>query len=657
MTSVLPYGSWPSPISADDVARAGVRLYFPQVVGDEVWWIEGRPEEGGRQTVVRRDAGGHCTDLVPAPFNARSRVHEYGGLPYAAVPTPTGPALVFVHFGDQRMYRVEPGGTPQPLTPDPGTPSGLRYADLVPAPDGTSVWCVREAHDSTGRITRHIVTVPVDGSAAEDPGAVREVVSGSDFLAWPRPSRDGRRLAWIAWDHPRMPWDGTELRVADLGAHGTVERWDVVCGGPQEALYQPEWAGPDSLFVVSDRTGWWNLYEVGLRAQPRPLCPREEEFAGPLWTLGGTTYVVLDGGATLAAVHGTGTRALGLLDVASGQLRDLDLPYTWWEDELVGNDEFLAGIAGSPTQPSTVVGVDRRSGTAQPLRRSLDRLPDPRYLPATRTEALPGPGGREVHAVICPPANPDVTAPDGDRPPWVVMVHGGPTGNTSAVLSMETAFFTSRGIGVIDVDYGGSTGYGREYRERLRGLWGVVDVEDSVAAVQALVDRGEADGRRLAIRGGSAGGWTTLAALTLTDVFAAGTSYYGVAELVTFVADTHDFESRYIDGLVGPLPEAADLYRERAPLSHVDDLSCPVLLIQGDEDKVVLPAQSEMFRDALARKGIPHAYLLFRGEQHGLRKAESRVAALEAELSFYGQVMGFDPPGIPPLPLSDGSPG
>jgi len=651
------YGAWPSPIGASDVAVAGIRLSGPTTVhtdsGDEVWWAEARPTEGGRTVIVRRDAAGAVSDVLPAGWNARTRVHEYGGTAWLPLP---GGGLAFADWSDQRVYRLDPGSTaPTPLTPEPAEAAGLRYADPVLAPGGEEIWWVREAH-SDGTIRRHLVAVPVSGAAATDAAAVREIAGGSDFLAFPRPAPDGRRVAWIAWDHPRMPWDGTELRVGELGPDGTVTSVATVLGGPDESVLQPEWSDADTLYAVSDRSGWWNLYRLPAGGgEPEPLCPRAEEFGHPLWQLGMTTYAVLADGR-LVVRHGTDTLALGVLDPATGELTDLDLPYTLFGSVDVDGDTVLT-TAASPVEPPEVVAVDLPTGAVTVLRRSMAEPPDPAYLPQPRSIVVAGPGERDVHAHVYPPSSPDAVAPDGELPPYVVFVHGGPTSHSPAILDLEKAYFTSRGIGVIDVNYGGSTGYGRAYRERLRREWGIVDVEDCVAAVQALVRDGLADGERLGIRGGSAGGWTTLAALTTTDAFAAGVSYYGVAELIAFTADTHDFESRYIDGLVGTLPEDRDVYVERAPLSHVDQLSCPVLLLQGLEDKVVPPSQAELFAAALEKKGIPHAYLPFAGEQHGFRKQETVVAALEAELSFYGQVFGFEPPGVPVLPLTPGQEG
>jgi dipeptidyl aminopeptidase/acylaminoacyl peptidase len=633
MTST-PCGAWPSPITASDVAAASVGLSWPTPVGDEVWWTEERPAEGGRHVVVRRRADGSEQDLLPAPWNARTRVHEYGGASYVAA----GGDLVFTHFADQRLYRLTPGGTPSPLTPEPAEPAGDRYAELRVV--GGDVWCVRERHEA-GAVTRGLVAVPLDGSAQ-----VRELVGGSDFLAFPRLSPDGRHLAWVAWDHPRMPWDGTELRVAPVEG-GEVGTPRTLLGGPSESVLQPEWLSDATLSVATDRSGWWDLVTVDLDGTVTPLLALGEELAGPLWVLGYAWYAVLDDGSLLVT-HGD---RIGRLQ--DGTLTDLDLPLTVWYPDLATDGRRVVTVAASPTAGPAVVSVTA-DGTLDVVHASPPPPVGPEWLSVPTRETFPSAGGRVVHALVHAPTSPEASVPDGELPPYVVFVHGGPTAQTDATLDLEKTYFTSRGIGVVDVDYGGSTGYGRAYRDALRGQWGVVDVEDCVAAAQGLAAAGRADDGRLLIRGGSAGGWTVLAALTGTDAFAAGTSYYGVAELVRFAQDTHDFESRYLDGLIGPLPEALALYEERAPLAHVDGLSCPVLLLQGDEDEVVPPSQAELFRDALVAKRLPHAYLLFEGEQHGFRKAETVVAALEAELSFYGQVLGFTPPGVPVLALQPG---
>jgi dipeptidyl aminopeptidase/acylaminoacyl peptidase len=683
-TETASYGEWPSPIDGADVARKQVGLAFPTIDAAGVWWQELRPEQGGRLAVVCQGPDGISRDLLPMPWNARTRVHEYGGQSY--LPLPDG--FVFANFGDQRLYRcgiTDQAGPaqsgpaePEPLTPAAGADAAYRFADFVLSPDGAEVWCVRERHgasrdgaaqDGHGLITRAIVAVPLDGSAADDPAAIRVLVSGSDFYAYPAPSPDGTRLAWICWDHPRMPWDGTELRVAALDDDGPVSeksQQQLIMGCATESVLAPVWRDDRSLYAISDRSGWWNLYLADLLAFPRALCPREEEFAGPLWQLGLSPYAVL-GDGRIAVAHGTGETRLGVLDPETGQLTDVDLPYSVFVSGLRAAGQTVAAIAGGPTVPMTVISVevpapgDRRAEAARELNRGADSLPDAAYLPAPRAARLTGPSGSVVHALVYPPANPAVQGPDGERPPYIVWVHGGPTSQVVPRLDLEKAFFTSRGIGIIDVNYGGSSGYGRAYRERLRGQWGVVDVADVMTAALALAEAGEADGKRLGIRGGSAGGWTALAAVTSGiaaaeggprgAVFAAAASYFGVSDLRGFAAQTHDFESRYLDGLIGPLPECEALYTERAPVGHVNGATCPVLLLQGLDDPVVPPAQAESIAADLAAHGIPYAYITFEGESHGFRKAENIVTSLEAELSFYGQIMGFTPPGVPPVPL------
>ena len=643
------FGSWSSPLTAEQVADGEIRLSMPMPFESAVWWAEARPADGGRVAVVRRDASGTVADVLPPNFSARSRVHEYGGRAWLPLP---GGGLVFANWTDQRLYRLDPGSAdPVALTPEPPEPAGLRYADPVLAPDAGEVWWIREAHSPAG-ISRHLVAVPLDGSAT-----VREIVGGSRFLASPRPSPDGRRVAWLAWEHPQMPWDGTELRIGEIGADGTVASFETVLGSSTESVLQPEWADVETLWVISDRSGWWNLYRLAAAGgTPEPLCPRAEEFGAPLWVLGATSYAPLCDGR-LAVLHGTETTAARHPRPRHRRAR-----------RPSGCRIPRGHPRSGPTPP--VSTASRRVRRPRPASCGWIRPPGRRWRSASRSRIRrtrlcfraavdhrrPGPAAGTCTRTSIRRVRPDVVGPAGELPPFLVFVHGGPTAQSPLQLSLETAYFTSRGIGVVEVNYGGSTGYGRAYRDRLRGQWGVVDVEDCVAVAQALVADGSADPARLAIRGGSAGGWTTLAALTGTDVFTAGTSYYGVADLIPFAADTHDFESRYLDGLVGPLPAARQLYESRSPLSHVDGLSCPVLLLQGLQDEVVPPSQSEIFADALRRKGIPYAYLTFDGEQHGFRRKETVIAALEAELSFYGQVFGFDPPGVPVLPLERPAP-
>ena len=689
---IAAYGSWKSPISAADVAKGASGVTYPSIAGGEVWWQERRPAENGRTAIMASaGASGEPRELLPAPWNARTRVHEYGGKSYLAVPSLSlagGFDLVFANFADQRLYAAggsispgtgEAGIEPVPLTPADG---GFRFADLVLSPDGQEIWCVRETvrpvdgdgvpdgfHVGGGvAVRRDIVAVPLDGSAAADPAALRVLVSGAQFFAFPTPSPDGSQLAWINWNHPNMPWDGTELRVASVagapasGPTARVADAALVMGGQEESVLAPLWRDEATLYVISDASGWWNLYEVAATAGavPRPLHPLEEEFTGPLWQLGGRPFEPLDDGRLVVA-HGLGEYHLGLLDPATGALTDLDLPgYRTTGGDLAVSGNTLTTVAGGPSTPWSVLRV-AADGTAELMKKQLTAGPDPAYLPEARPVRLAADGGDGVvHAIVYPPANPAAQGPDGDLPPFLVHVHGGPTAQSVPVMSLEKAFFTSRGIGIIDVNYGGSAGYGREYRNRLRGQWGIVDVADVYTAALGLAEAGEADRARLGIRGGSAGGWTALAAVTsgpaLTGtkeaVFAAATSYYGVSDLRPFATDTHDFESRYLDGLIGPLPESDDLYTERAPVGHVTGLTCPVLLLQGLDDPIVPPSQSEAIAADLAAHGIRHAYIAFAGESHGFRKAETVIAALEAELAFYGEIFGFTPPGVPPIELS-----
>ena len=648
----LPYGSWPSPISAADIAGGSLRLDGARFVGDEIWWSEGVPAERGR-TAIMRGRGDDIEVLLPAPWSARSRVHEYGGGAWTADDEGT---VYFVEHSNQRVHRFSPGSRPEPLTPDDAAAS---FGDLVLA-EG-ALWAVRETDTGQPVPTRDIVRIPLDGRAAGDPSAIRSVVAGSDFLAYPAPRGD--RLAWIAWDHPDMPWDAAELRVGRLGHDGTVAEHVVVAGGrdgsgPVSAL-QPEWTGDDELTFIADipRDGHdarWNLHWVrfdGLTAVgPEPIMPADADTGGPLWNLGARWYAPLDDGR-LVAVQTNGSDQLVLIDPTCGGEDALDTPLSGGVllRDVRGGRVLLTG-AGA-TVPGGLWLLDVDAHTIEAVRGGVPSSGvDTSWMPRSSAITFPGPNG-EVHAFAYPPTNPEAQAPDDELPPYLVLVHGGPTTHVSGVLSIVVAYFTSRGIGVLDVNYGGSTGYGRAYRERLKGGWGVVDVQDTAAAARGLVEAGLADPRRIAIKGGSAGGWTVLCAVADTDVFSAGISRYGVADLRRLVADTHDFEARYLDGLVGPLPEAEDVYIARSPLSRPETLRTPLLILQGADDPVVPPSQSEALRDALAANGVPHAYILFEGESHGFRRGDTLQRAFEAELAFLGEVLGFETPGVPPIEL------
>ncbi|WP_259558242.1 S9 family peptidase [Brachybacterium sillae] len=583
------------------------------------------------------------------------------------------PQVVELPDGRRELWAVcEDHTRPAPADPTPAAGAGVGPAPVV------------DPH-----IERYLVAIPLDGSAAQDPARLRQITPSARFTAAARLSPDGRLLAWITWEHPRMPWDGTELHVAPMedpdGDGPVAVAGQVIAGGESVSVLQPEWVDEDRLILVSDESGWWNpwLWMDGMGL--RPVLQQDEEFAGPLWSIGTTWMHVLDTDRVLVQ-HGRAQQRLGVLDLRTARIADLDQPLTSLSAVAVGprgsgshggpvgsvgpvgpggaagsGGRALAILGASPTRfPALLRGrlVTDAQGAhwrdERVVRSSRTDTPDPAALPVVEELQVTTADGRVIHAVLHRPRLQGVEGPAGELPPFVAFVHGGPTSQAPLALNLAAALYTSRGIGVVDVNYGGSTGYGRAYRERLTGQWGVVDVADTVAVMEHLVAEGIADGRRLAIEGGSAGGWTTLACLTRTDTFAAGISRYGVADLEGLRRDTHDFESRYLEGLVGPWPEAAALYEERAPLHQVEGLSAPVLLLQGDEDRVVPPAQSEVFRDALAAKGIPHAYVLYAGEQHGFRRAETIHAATEASLSFYGQVLGFEVPGVPRLELTTG---
>jgi dipeptidyl aminopeptidase/acylaminoacyl peptidase len=642
--TVAPYGSWSSPIEAATVARAGRRLGAAAIAADgAVWWAEGRPDEGGRVTLMRRPPGGEPAEVTPAGTNVRTRVHEYGGGAWCLV---EADIAVFVDFADQRLYRQELGSEPVAISPEPGA-GALHYADMRPTPGGDRIVCVRETHGE-GEPVNEIVSLPLDGSAEP-----QVLAGGRDFYSFPRISPDGEWLAWTCWDHPNMPWDGTELWVAPLADSGE-ER--LVAGGPEESVFQPEW-GPDGrLHFVSDRDGWWNLYRArepaaelsGEEGTLVQLTEEEADLAHPQWLFGGATYAFLEGGSIVCVRCAGAEERLFLLRPEGWEPADLGLPFTsFGYPVLAARGNSVAFVAASPESEAAVVLHNVERGETELVRTSSEEPVDPAYVSLPRPVEFATGDGAVAHGFYYPPANPEFEAPEGELPPLIVESHGGPTSHATPALSREFLYWTSRGIGVVDVNYRGSSGFGRAYRNELRGTWGVVDTEDCVAAARYLAGRGEADGERLAIRGGSAGGYSTLCALTFHDGFAAGASYYGVADAEALARDTHKFESRYLDRLIGPYPERADLYRTRSPINHVEQLQVPVILFQGLEDEVVPPNQAETMVAALARNGVPHAYLPFEGEQHGFRKAETNIRCLEAELYFYGRIMGFEPAGEP----------
>ncbi|WP_100499920.1 alpha/beta hydrolase family protein [Geodermatophilus chilensis] len=646
--TAVPYGSWPTPITSELVVRAAARLEEVAVDGDDVWWSESRPGEGGRSALVRRDADGVTADVLPPPWNARTRVHEYGGGAW----TLSSGVLWFTEFTDQRLHRLDPGAAePVAATPAPDVPAGVRYADLTVAPDG-GLFAVRETHAAGGAaadVVNELVRIGVDGA-----GEV--LVSGPDFVSDPRPSRDGRHLAWLQWQHPDMPWDAAQLVVR--GADGTEV---VVAGGRSpdgraESVVQPTWDADGALWFCADRTDVWALYRWRRGGGVECVLDVGADVAGPQWRFGARRFALLGDGRVVLAFVREGADRLAVLD-DDGTLRELDLPYTAFRS-VTATDGGVVCVAGSPASEPVVLRVPLDGGAAEVLRPARDLGLDPACFSRPEHVTFPTPdrgtGIDAAHALVYPPTNPEATAPEGARPSLLVLVHGGPTAATTSVLNLEVQYWTSRGFYVADVDYRGSTGYGRRYREALRGNWGVVDLDDVAACARYLADAGRVDPARMAIRGGSAGGYTALAALCLRPgVFSAGASHFGVGDLAALASDTHKFESRYLDSLVAPWPEGADVYAERSPISHVDAFDTPLAVFQGAEDRVVPPEQAEAIVAALREKGVPHAYLLFPGEQHGFRRAENIRAALDGELSFYAQVWGFDLPeeGIVPIHL------
>ena len=638
----VPYGAWPSPISADRVARASVLLSESLAVGDSTWWIEERPQEEGRYVVMRAGPGTDATDVTPAPWSARTRVHEYGGGSF----TVHEDVLFFIDDEDQRLYRQELGGEPVAITADPHSARGLRYADMDVSPDGALIACVRERHGGSELPENDLVVLPADRA-----GEPTVVSFGRDFYAFPRWSPEGRRLAFIEWDFPRMPWDGTELVVADVSGT-SVGPADRVAGGSNESVFQPAWSPDGRLHFVSDRTGWWNLYRRDEDGDASNLAPMDAEFGVPMWLFGYSTYAFLPDGRIACLYRQHGVQHLAVLDPATGELLDLDVPFASFEPYLRSSGDRLVFVAGAPAIPHQVVELDLSTRAIETVRESDPVELDAKHFSEPRPIEFPSADGRRAYGFYYPPTNPDCVGPDGERPPLLVRVHGGPTSEVTPEFDLAKQFFTSRGFAYVDVNYGGSTGYGRAFRESLYGQWGVVDVEDAEAAARYLMGEGLADPDRLLIHGGSAGGWTTLCAITFGDTFATGTSYFGVSDLEPFATSTHKFELKYNDVLVGPWPEAAKLWAERSPVRHTDRLSRPLLILQGEEDEVVPPSQAELIVEALEARGLPYAYLLFEGEQHGFRRAESIRRSLEAELAFYGAILGFAPADdLPPLDI------
>jgi len=633
---IAPYGSWKSPITADLIVAGTIGLGQIVLDGENVYWSEGRPAEGGRSVIVRRTPDSKTTDVTPSPFNVRTRVHEYGGGAFAI----KDGTVYFSNFADQRLYKQTPSGEPQPLTPV----ADLRYADAVVDLQRERIICVQEDHTKGDREPANsLVSISLNND--ED---IQVLASGCDFYASPRLSPDRSQLAWISWNHPNMPWDSTQLWVAPINPDGSLGEAECVAGGADKSIFQPEWSPDGVLYFVSDRSSWWNLYrwlppmpEGGLGGV-EPLCPMDAEFGLPQWVFGMSTYGFESANRIICTYTKKGSWQLASLDLQTKQLEVIETPYTDISSLQVASGRAVF-IAGSATEPTAIVQMDLATQQIEVLRRSSQLKIEPGYLSTPQEIPFPTENGLIAYAFFYPPQNQDYTPPKGEKPPLLVKSHGGPTASVSSTFNLKIQYWTSRGFGFLDVNYGGSTGYGREYRQRLNQQWGIVDVDDCANAAKYLAEQGLVDSERLAIAGGSAGGYTTLCALTFRDVFKAGASHYGVSDLEALATDTHKFESRYLDGLIGPYPERKDLYEARSPIHFTDQLSCPAIFFQGLEDKIVPPNQAEMMVAALKAKGLPVAYVAFEGEQHGFRRAENIKRALDGEFYFYSRVFGFEP--------------
>lgn len=623
---VAPFGSWKSPITAEMLVAKSVRFGDLSIDGDTLFWTELRPEEQGRSVIVSRTPDGTTADVLPPPLSARSTVNEYGG---GALLAADG-VVYFTNYTDQRIWRIRPGQSPEPLTPE----GRLRFADYVLDAKHDRLVSVCEDHTTTdAEPPNRIVAVDLKT------GKVTTLVEGADFYSTPVVSPDGSKLAWLSWNHPNMPWDDTELHVASVNLDGTLGKSRLVAGGKDESIFQPTFAPDGTLYFVSDRSNWWNLYSER-DGKIATVLPMEAEFGAPQWVFGTTTYGFLADGRLVAKYTQHGRWRLAVIESATGKFHDVELPYSNVSGLAVGSEQVLA-VVSSPTEADSLVEINPDSGETTLLRKSTPIAADPAYTSIPQAIEFPTTGGKTAHAFYYPPTNRDFRGGEGELPPLLIMIHGGPTSATSASFRLPIQYWTSRGFAVCDVNYGGSTGYGREYRNRLRENWGVVDVDDATNAALYLANEDKADRTKLLIRGGSAGGYTTLAALTFGNTFRTGASLYGISDLALMAQDTHKFESRYLDSLVGPFPQEEARYRERSPIHHLAGFTEPVILLQGLEDKIVPPNQAELILDSLKSRGIPVAYVPFEGEQHGFRRAENIIRAQEAELYFYAQILGF----------------
>ena len=625
--TTAPHGSWKSPITTDLITAKTIGLAQHCIDGEDIYWIESRPQEDGRYVIMRRTPDGKISECTPPDFYARTMVHEYGG---GAFTVHRG-VIYFCNFKDQHLYRQPLNAAPQVLTPG----DSYRYADLVVDEKRNRLICIREDHTGKGEAINTIVSIDLNGN---DNGKI--LVEGNNFYSSARLSPDGNKLAWLTWNHPNMPWDGTELWVADVLEDGTLQNADLVAGSTTESIFQPEWSPDGVLHFVAEYTGWWNLYRWK-DGKAEALCPMKAEFAFPQWIFGMSTYAFATANKILCSYTQDGLWFLAWLETGTKKFLPIESPYTDIAFPHAGNG-FVIFFAGSPSQPDAIIRMDTETMKMETVKQAFEITVDAGYLSQAKPISFPTTDGKSAHAIYYAPQNKDYAAPENERPPLMVIIHGGPTGATGTTLNYGVQYWTSRGFAVLDVNYGGSTGYGREYRQRLNGNWGIVDVDDCCSAALYLVEQGLADPNRLAIRGGSAGGFTTLACLTFKDVFKAGASHFGISDLEALARDTHKFESRYLDSMIGPYPERKDLYDQRSPINFVQNIKCPLILFQGDEDQVVPPNQSQLMFEAVRAREIATAYVLFEGEQHGFRKADSIKRALEGELYFYSKVFKFD---------------
>ncbi|MEZ4530392.1 MAG: S9 family peptidase [Thermomicrobiales bacterium] len=629
MVEIAPYGAWKSPITSAAITASSIQLEDTVVDGDTIYWSEQHPNEKGRYAIERWAPGGTIEELLPAPWSARTRVHEYGGAAFTVVDG----TVYFVNDADQRVYQLVVDGDNIPLTPA----SDIRHADFTFDRAHNRLIAVREDHTTGAKeAVNSIGSIPLDGSQT---GQV--LVGGHDFFATPRVSHDGKRLCWLSWDHPNMPWDGCELWVGDIEADGSIGNRRLVAGGASESIFEPAWSLDDRLYFVSDRTGWWNLYREGDNGV-EIVYEDAAEYGLPLWVFSQSTFGFLDEGRVAIASFKDGRWRLNVIDLETRELDPVDLPSTMISS-VHAHDGKVVFKAGSPVEPTALVQLDVDTGKLKKLRATSDQEFERGYVSVPGAIEFPTTGGRTAFGFYYPPQNKDFAAPDGELPPLIVQSHGGPTGATSTAQRAQIQYWTSRGFAVLDVDYGGSTNYGRAYRDRLNGNWGIVDIDDCVNGAKHLIEEGLVDPERIIIQGWSASGYTTLSALAFRDFFKAGVSYFGIGDLEAMVHDTHKFESRYLDGLIGPYPEAIDRYKERSAVHYVENITAPLLIFQGDEDKVVPPNQAQMMYDAVEANGKPVALVIYEGEQHGFRKSENIRHALDSSLYFFGKVFDFVP--------------